>query len=92
MEEDNTIEEYHSDSEEVDGEYPIEHIEHIEDKIGRLGFDFKLEDDSLGLAFLTAGTRRKISLINHISELLDSMKEYINVELEELNELHKKID
>ena len=89
MEEDNTIEEYHSDSEEVDGTYSIEHIE---DKIGRLGFDFKLEDDSLGLAFLTAGTRRRISLINHISELLDSMKEYINVELEELNELHKKID
>jgi len=89
MEEDNTIEEYHSDSEEVDGVYSTEHIE---DKIGRLGFDFKLGDDSLGLAFLTAGTRRRISLINHISELLDSMKEYINVELEELKELHKKID
>ena len=43
MDEENTIEEYHSDSEEVVGEYPIEHIE---DQIGRLGFDFKLEDDS----------------------------------------------
>ena len=89
MDEENKIEEYHSDSEEVVGEYPIEHIE---DQIGRLGFDFKLEDDSLGLAFLTAGTRRKISLINQISGLLESMKEYVNAELKELNELHRKID
>ena len=85
MEEENTIEEYHSDSEEVDDEY-------IEDKIGRLGFDFKFGDDSLGVAFLTAGTRLRISLINQISELLESMKECVNAELEELNELHRKID
>jgi len=89
MEEDNTIEEYHSDSEEVDGEYSIDQIE---EKIVRLGSEFKLEEDSLGWVFLNAGTRRKISLVNHISELLDSMKEFINVEIEELKELHKKID
>jgi len=89
MEEDNTIEEYHSDSEEVDGEYSIDQIE---DKIMRLGSEFKLEEDSLAWVFLNAGTRRKISLVNHISELLDSMKEFINVEIEELKELHKKID
>lgn len=89
MEEENTIEEYHSDSEEVDDAYKIEHIE---DKIARLGFDFNLGDDSFSMAFLTAGTRRRISLINQISELLESMKECVNAELEELNELHRKID
>ena len=88
MDEDDIIEQSPTDVDEEP------ESESLEERIQRLGYAFKMinGEDSLGLAFTMVGTRRRIELINHISELLDLMKDYISVELEELNELYKIID
>ena len=65
--------------------------ESIDDRIWKVGGMFNCGDDSLGAAFLEARPRRRIELINRISELLDLMKDYMDSELAELKELHSKI-
>jgi hypothetical protein len=85
MEEDELIEETPSDF------VKDKSVGSIYDRIREVGGMFNCGDDSLGAAFLEARPRRRIELINRISELLDLMKDYMDSELAELNELHSKI-
>jgi len=85
MEEDEVIEE-NAGGFSDNGEYVS-----IEERIWETAGRLRLNDDSLGHAFLESSPHMRIELINRISKLLDLMKNYVDSELAALNELHSKI-
>lgn len=63
----------------------------IEERIWETAGRLRLDDESLGHAFLQTSPHMRIELINRISKLLDLMKDYVDSELAALNTLHSKI-
>ena len=63
----------------------------ILDRIFETADDLTIRREGFGEAFTRAGTYGRIELVNQISSLLVFMKEYVDSELADLNELHSKI-
>jgi hypothetical protein len=80
-------------TEENTGEFSNdeEYIRRIEERIWETAGRLRLDDESLGHAFLQTSPHMRIELINRISKLLDLMKDYVDSELAALNTLHSKI-
>ena len=68
-------------------------VESLDEQILRHGDQFRVgKDDGLGHWFISTSVQSRIRVIKDLTKLLELLKTYVNLEIEDLNQSHKKIE